>query len=317
MGTSNANEGQNGRTPLVPTWLPNGAPPAPPLPPSPPPDRAPNESVPAPAAPSEQAPALPSMPAKPTPVFPPVPVPPALPPIPQFGDANRFATPRKNFTRFASSGGSDRVSLGRALAGYVSNSSGGSRTAARRMGSSRTAGAQLLGFLSSAIANGAKQALRSLNLQNLVGLPIEEVFLGLMDFVCPFDGGTVDEGIARDAFVETIADLAENGIVDLDGLNVQQMQTIFELYASHAIENRICNDIGAQVVTIPADAAEAASVQRQLLEFIRRSVADSLTHARAAMEALTPANIGSLVTRIYEQAFGILQSLAEAEADKQ
>ncbi len=269
------------------------------------------------AVPPHQAPDLPPIPVRPHPAATPIPVPPAFPPIPQFGDADRFRAPRTNFTRFARSGGSDRASLGRALAGYVSTSSGGSRTAAQRMGSSRTAGTQLLGFLSSAIANGAPQVLRSLNLRNLVGRPIEEVFLGLMDFVCPFDGGTVDEGIARDAFVETIADLPGNGIVDLDGLNIEQMQTIFELYASHAIENRICNDIGTQTVTVPADAAQAASVQRQLLDFIRRSVADSLTQARAAVETLTPANIGSLVTRIYEQAFAILQSLAEAEADKE
>jgi hypothetical protein len=185
------------------------------------------------------------------------------------------------------------------------------------MGSSRTAGTQLLAFLSSAVANGGQQALRSLNLQNLVGRPIEEVFVGLMDYVCPFDGGTLDEGIARDAFIETIADLADNGINNLDGLNLEQMQTIFELYASHAIENRICNDIGMHTVTVPADATQAATVQRQLLDFIRRSVADSLTQARAAIETLTQANISSLVTRIYEQAFGILQLLGEAEADKE
>ena len=311
MGTSNANEGQGGRTPLVPSWLPDGAPPQLPSPPKQPPEP---EPVPTPPV---DAPETTPTSLRPPAVSPTVPFPPTLPAIPQFGDADRFRAPRTNFTRFARSGGNDRRSLGRALSGYVSTSSGGSRTAARRMGSSRTAGSQLLGFLSSAIANGAPQALRSLNLEKLVGLPIEEVFLGLMDFVCPFDGGTVDEGIARDAFVETIADLQENGIVDLDGLNIEQMQTIFELYASHAIENRICNDIGTQTVTVPSEAAVAASVQRQLLDFIRRSVSDSLNQARAAMETLTPANIGTLVNRIYEQAFGILQSLAEAEADKE
>lgn len=224
--------------------------------------------------------------------------------------------PRNNFTRFARSGGTDRASLGRALAGYVSSASGGARTAARRMGSSRTAGAKLLNFLSSAVNNGAQQALRSLNLQSLIGRPIEEVFLGLMDYVCP-DGGTVDEGIARDAFIETIVDLADGGIADLNALNLEQMEIILELYISHAIEDRICNDIGMHIVTVPADAAKAASVQGELRDFIRRSVADALTNAHAAIESLTPAKIGGLVSQIYEQAFGILQSLGEAEADKE
>jgi hypothetical protein len=304
MGTSNANGGQGEDTPLVPSWLPSDGPPAPaPLPPPP---------LPAPDDTPPPLPPLPDGPGNP----PAMPVPPALPPIPAPGPADRFRMPRTNFTRFARSGGTDRASLGRALSGYVSTSSGGRRAAAQRMGSARAAGAQLLGVLSSAVANGARQTLRTLNLERLAGRPIEEVFLGLMDYFCPFDGGTVDEGIARDAFVETIADLAENGIVDFDGLTFDQMQMVFELYATHAIETRICNDIGMKAVTVPADAAAAASVQEQLFDFIRRSVSDSLTQARDALQALTPENIGAIVTGIYEQAFGILQTLAEAEAEQ-
>jgi hypothetical protein len=305
MGTSNANEGQGGDTPLVPTWLPSDAPPVPepPLPPPP---------IPAPEEPPEQPP----LPDGAGPAPPVLPAPPPLPPIPTLGAVDRFTTARKNFTRFAKSGGSDRGSLGRALSCYVSTASGGRRAAAQRMGSSRATGAQLLGVLSSAVTNGARETLRALNLERLAGRPIEEIFLGLMDYVCPFDGGTVDEGIARDAFVETIAELAENGIVDFDSLTFDQMQIVFELYATHAIETRICNDIGMKSVTVPADAAQAASVQRQLLDFVRRSVSDSLAQARGALRELTPENMNRIVTGIYEQAFAILQTLAEAEAEK-
>jgi hypothetical protein len=300
MGTSNANGGQGDDTPLVPSWLPPEGAPAPPPPPIPPPDQIP------PDLPPDGGPGIP----------PAIPAPPSLPPIPVSGAADRFRTARANFTRFAKSGGSDRASLGRALSGYVSTSSGGRRAAAQRMGSARVAGVQLLGVLSSAVASGARETLRALNLERLAGRPIEEVFLGLMDYVCPFDGGTVDEGIARDAFVETIADLAENGIIDFDSLTFDQMQIVFELYATHAIETRICNDIGMKAVTVPVDAAAAASVQRQLLDFIRRSVSDSLTQAHEALQTLTPDNINRIVTGIYEQAFGILQTIAEAEAEE-
>jgi hypothetical protein len=230
--------------------------------------------------------------------------------------ADRFTAARNNFSRYASSGGSDRASLGRALSHYVSTSSGGSGTAAQRMGSSRTAGAQLLGFLSGAVSDGPQEALRRLNLQGLAGRPIEEIFVGLIDYVCP-EGGSLDEGIAREAFIETITDLAEAGVVSLDGLTADQMQTIFELYAAHAIEARLCNDIGAKAISLPADAAHAATVQKQLLEFVRRSVADAMTQARAAMLALTPEAVAGFVTRIYKDAFDILQTLAEAEADAQ
>lgn len=294
MGTSNANGGQGGDTPLIPSWLPpDGSPPPTPEPPAetPPTDQAPGDGV-----------------------RPPVPMPPALPPIPPIASVDRFTAARNNFSRFAGSGGSDRASLGRALSHYVSTASGGSRTAAQRMGRSPASGVPLLSFLSGAVANGPREALRALNLERLAGRPIEEVFLGLMDYVCP-EGGTVDEGIARDAFIETIADLAENGIADFDSLTADQMQTIFELYAAHAIETRICNDIGMKAITLPADAVQAASVQRQLLDFVRRSVSDSLTQARAAMQALTPERVFGFVTHVYEQAFGIMHTMAEAEAE--
>lgn len=182
------------------------------------------------------------------------------------------------------------------------------------MGSARGAGSRLVSFLSDAVARGATEALRSLNLGALAGRPIEEIFLGLADYVCP-DGGSIDEGIAREAFIETITDLAGAGITDLDGLTSDQMQTVFELYATNAIEARLCNDIGAKTITLPSDSREAARVQAQLNDFIRRGVADALTTARAAMDALTPDRVLQFVGRIYEQAFGILQIMGDAEAE--
>lgn len=292
MGTSNAYDGPGDGTPLIPTWL------------------EPDEVVP----PPEPAEPPSAEPAPEDPVLPPVPAPPVLPPIPPATSAGRFTAARNNLSRFAGSGGRDRSSLGRAMSHYVSTSCGGSRVAAQRMGASRSAGAQLLNFLSTAIGSGARAALRALNLESLAGRSIEQVFLGLADYVCP-DGGTVDEGIAREAFIETICHLAENGITDLDALTAEQMQTIFELYATYAIEARLCNDIGTKAITLPADAAKAANVQTQLLDFVRRGVSDSLTKARAAMQDLTPTRVLNFVTQVYEQAFSILQSMGEAEAE--
>ncbi len=293
MGTSNAYGGPGGGTPLVPTWLGSDGPaPAPPAPPPPATAPAPN---------GEPAP---------------VPTPPALPPIPAITAPDRFTMARNNLSRFATSGGNDRASLGRAVSQYVSTAAGGSRTAAQRMGASRAAGARLLNFLSNATVSGPREALRALNLQSLAGRPIEEVFLGLMDYVCQGqDGGTVDEGIAREAFIETITELAENGITDIDALTADQMQTIFELYAAHAIEARLCNDIGTKAIILPSDPAEAVTVQAQLLDFVRGSVADALTRAQINMQALTPDTVFRIVTSVYEQAFSILQTMGEVEAE--
>ncbi|MEW6657232.1 MAG: Qat anti-phage system associated protein QatB [Thermodesulfobacteriota bacterium] len=198
---------------------------------------------------------------------------------------------------------------------YISTSSGGAKQAAQRMGASRGSGARLLGFLSDVSSRGIGAALRALNFEGLAGRPIDEVFLGLADYICP-DGGTIDEGIARDAFIEMIADVAESGITDLDQITAEQMQTVFELFATHAIEARLCNDIGTKTITLPADAREASLVQEQLQDFIRRGVSDALAALRDGFKALTPDRVLGFVDEVYEQAFGILQSLGDMEADR-
>lgn len=276
MGTSGSFGGPSGATPLVPSWLGDASPPD-------------NVPPPGPAVPPRS------------------PLPPAAAPT-------RFSAARNNLSRFAGSGGRDRASLGRAISHYVRTTSGGARSATARMGASRGAGTRLLGFLSNAVTSGAREALRALNLDNLAGRPVEQIFIGLADYVCP-DGGTVDEGIAREAFIETIANLAAAGVTDLDSLTADQMQTVFELYATNAIEARLCNDIGAKSITLPSDAREAGQVQAQLFDFIRRGVADALSAARTTdAQALTPDRVLAFVGRVYEQAFSILQIMGDAEA---
>ena len=292
MGTSSAFGGPNNSTPLVPTWLEPDTPMLPTAPSSAPPDM------------NGQGDRKPSVPTEissnPAVIQPPI-------------APNRFQTARTNLTQFAGSGGSSSSGLGRAISHYVSKSSGGARQAARRMGSSRKSGSRLLGFLADTIDRGASEALRALSFESLAEHPIGDIFLGMIDYICP-DGGSVDEGIARDAFIETIVDLAEFGIVDLNSLNSEQMQTVFELYATHTIENRIYNDIGTKAIQIPSDARLALRVQAQLRDFIRRGVADAITTARNTMRALTKDSVRHFVDRVYVDAFTILQKIGEMEA---
>ena len=290
MGTSTAYGGPGNRTPLVPSWL----------------GGADGGGGPGPAAPAGDG-------AGPPDGAPPLP--PARPALPRPADPDRFSAARNSFTRFARSGGNDRANLGRAVSRYVATSSGGPRQAAKRMGASRGAGARLLGFLADAQVRGLPEALNTLDLGSLSGRPATEVLLGLMDFVCP-GAGTVDDGIAREAYIETIVELANEGITDLTTLTPEQMQTVFELFATHAIEARICNDIGTKAVTMPADAQAAHRVEEQLRDFIRGGVSDALTRAQMDPRALTQDRVLGVVDGVYESAFGILKTLGDAEADQ-
>lgn len=292
MGTSNAYGGAGGSTPLIPSWLQSdddgGA-----------------------GAGDGEGTQFPS-PDGSSPAVPPAPAP--RPPAPA-GSSDRFTSARNNFTRFVTSGGSDSRSLGRAVSQYVSKSAGGARQAAQRMGSSRGAGAGLVRFLNNASANGVREALRTLNLESLAGRPIEEVFAGLADYICP-EGGSIDEGIARDAFVETIADLAGAGITDIDALTSDQIQTVLELYATHAIEARICNDIGIKVVILPTDPHAAERVQAQLRDFIHRGVSDAINSADVDIQSMTPDAVMGFVADVYQSAFDVLQTMGDEEAAK-
>jgi hypothetical protein len=181
------------------------------------------------------------------------------------------------------------------------------------MGASRKSSTKLLSILSDTVQRGAQETLQELHLEGLVGLPIEEIFIGMIDYICP-DGGTVDEGIARDAFIETIADLAENSITDFDSLTSDQMQTVFELYVTHTIVNRLYNDIGMRVIQLPIDAHMAIKIQIQIKDFVRRGVSDALASAKGELQTLTKESVRIYVNQVYEDAFTILQSLGEMEA---
>ena len=75
------------------------------------------------------------------------------------------------------------------------------------------------------------------------------------------------------------------------------------------------HDIGAKTVILPSHSRQAARAQAQLNDFIGRAVADALTTARAAAATLTPDRVLAFAGSIYEQAFGILQIMGDAEAE--
>jgi hypothetical protein len=291
MGTSSAYGGPNNNTPLIPSWLDSGVPESSPVPENPPTGGDGQEM---PQIPIEGSTPLLTIP---TPIIP-----------------NRFRTARSNMTRFAASDGADRGGLYRGVSQYVSKSSGGAHQAARRMGSSRRSASRLLGFLSNVVSQGAEEALRVLNLGELAGNPIGDIFLGMMEYICP-DGGNLDEGIARDAFIETIVDLTENGITDLDTLSIEQLGTVFELYVTHTIESRIYNDIATKVIQLPSNAHLVTQIQTQLQDLIRRGVADAVANQRASIQSLRQDNVRNLVNQVYETTFTIVQNICNIEAE--
>lgn len=295
MGTSGSSGGPGGETPLVPSWL--GDAPA-----GPPPD------VDGDASPADGAGGDPGegdageAQATPDP----------LPPIPPTPPPARFQSARRNFSAFAGSGGTDGRALRRAARDYVRSGTGGNRNATRRMGAARTTAGGALGVFRGFQRDGTDAALRRFNLGNLVGRPVEDLFLGLTDVICP-NGGPIDEGMARDAWLETVGDLDDLGIDDTTTLSAGQMQEFFLAFVAHSIEARLFQDIGVNGLKVAADLAAIEAFEAEFRSYVRRAVRDSFSSDLNGLATLSDQEIATIVDQTYEEAWDLLGTLGDDE----
>lgn len=297
MGTSKAYGGpSNG---LVPSWVD---------------DPVPGDSATAPlVSPAPAAPASPGAPTtlatEPQPASASAPVAPGMPPQPDLRGAGALGGARGSFSRFART--RSPSALGSALSNYVRNGTGGARRAARRMASSRHTAAGLLGLVRDVQRLGPTETLRQLNVPGLAGRPAAEVFVALLEFVCP-PGGAVDEAIARQAMLETIGDMADGGLGSFDTLTSSQLQDFFLDFIAYSIEGRVVADLGGRGITLPDDVAAVESAQAQLHDFVTGCTRGELSGRLGRIESLSDRDIRAVVDQIYEAAFELVAAAGEA-----
>lgn len=289
MGTSKAYGGP--ASGLVPSFVDDPVPPTMPRPP---------------VAPSI-APQQPAQPA--TPVSPPNPQRPLTPRLPDTSGAGALGGARGNFTRFARTGSSS--SLGKSVANYVRNGTGGTRRASRRMGASRVAARGLLGVVRDFQRLGSTETLRQLNLSGLAGQPAVNVFVSILEFLCP-PGGAVDEAIARQAMLETIGDMAEAGVGNFDMLTREQLQDFFLDFIVRSIEGRVMADLGGRGITLPDDVGAVESAQDQLHDFVSGATRGQLAGLLDGLVTLSDHDLETVVNQIYETAFDLVAAAGEA-----
>lgn len=222
---------------------------------------------------------------------------------PDSSGAGPLSTPKANFTRYSRSG--SRSSLGKAVAGYVRNGVGGAGRASRRMGSSRAAAGGLLGLISDYQQGGATQALERFNLGNLAGQSASTALLSLVEFLCP-PGGSVDEGVARQAMLETIADMSDVGEENFDELTPDQLKEVFIGFVVHSIEGRIMADIGKNGIKLPDDIDAIVSIQEDLHDFVDGATRTQLREELRNLTGLSGDAIDRKVEEIYTVAFELL-----------
>ncbi len=298
MGTSGSSKGPGGGTPLVPTWLiePAGSTPLPGNAPAAPDDDGGDQVNPSQVGEGDTT-TQPEDASRPA-----IPAPPVL---------GRFQSARRNFTSFAASGGNDRPALRRAVRDYVSTGARGSGNAVRKMGSSRQAASNALGVFRGIQRDGVNDTLARLNLAELAGRPAREVFLGLTDVVCK-DGGSIDEAIARDAWLETVAEVDSLGLTDLDNLTTDQIKEFFVAFIANAVEAKLFQEIGVNGLKV-ADNDRIEAFEAQLGSYIKGSVRDSFSTDLSVLSSMNDNQIRNVVDKTFRDAWDLLELLGDQE----
>lgn len=227
---------------------------------------------------------------------------------PDVSGAGSLRGARIAFNQFARTG--NRDSLARGVSRYVRGGVGGSARAARRMGEARATAGRLLGVVRDFSRDGPVEALRRLDLGQLAGQPSEDVFLSILEIICP-PGGTLDEAIARQGMLEAIDALAEEGVGPFDGLTAGQLEEFFLDVVARTIEARILNDIGAKGISIPDDVASIDKLQTQLHDFVSGTVRGELAGRLDGVASLSDKAVVGAANGIYEAAFEMLALLGD------
>lgn len=221
-------------------------------------------------------------------------------------DPLRFRMPRGNFTRYVTSNGTDTNALGRAIQGYVSKGVGGSRNAARKMTGSRKAAGSLLNILRDVQTKGLREVLRTFSLESLTGKSPKEILAAFTDIVCS-PGGTIDEAIARDAYVETIIDISTT-IEDLGAITEDQVNVILTQFITRSIITRIFIDIGMTLDFQTISGENANYLSQAAFGFVLGLVQDRLMTAIQNTRSLDAVRMNSAMNKIYEIGFRQLQN---------
>ena len=229
------------------------------------------------------------------------------PPMPAIPASSGLGAARGDLTRGART--SDEGAIRRGAGKYVS-ASGGGRAAARRMPNSRAVAGGVAGLARSFANQGPAEALRRFNLTGMAGAPAEDVFVALTDMLCPA-GGTIDEAIARDAMLETVADLAAAGVGNFDELSTDDLREFFIGVVSRSIEGKILNEVGTNAVSVPADIAGVERAQNMLHDFVEGCVRDEFEARGSDLGDLDGDAIDSFVDDLYAAALDLVKALGE------
>jgi hypothetical protein len=178
------------------------------------------------------------------------------------------------------------------------------------MPNSRAVAGGVAGLARNFANQGPAEALRRFNLEGMAGAPAEAVFVALTDMLCPA-GGTIDEAIARNAMLETVADLAASGVGNFDELSADDLREFFIGVVSRSIEGKILNEVGTNAIAAPSDIAGVERAQTMLHDFVEGCVRDEFDGRGTDLSDLDAAAVDRFVDDLYSAALDLVEALGD------
>ena len=192
----------------------------------------------------------------------------------------------------------------------MTQGAGGGQRASAAMGASRAVAGRLLNIARDAQVQGAAQAVQHFNLGVVTGVPAADVFLNLLEVMCP-PGGSISEAISRAAMLAAIEHLADAGTTDFDALTSQQWEEFVLDFIGCSVEEKVISEIGSHLVDVPDTVAGLNAMENQLHDFISGCIRDALTDKLSNISALTDGDIAGTVEAVYVAAFDFLSLLGD------
>ncbi|WP_374949339.1 Qat anti-phage system associated protein QatB [Mucilaginibacter sp.] len=182
--------------------------------------------------------------------------------------SNRFYQSQRAFKRAINSTSDRKGALTRVVKNYVSKAGGGSGNMTKRMRRSSSAIARFGGFLNDIQKNGLDQALKGIQLDQLINKSAVEILGALMDLVCGV-GALLDDAITKQAYAQTIVRLdEENPGLDIKSLNEPQLCQMMATFLEETIVYRLISDIGRSLTVATFNVEESRQIEETLYQIV-------------------------------------------------
>ena len=157
---------------------------------------------------------------------------------------------------------------------------------------------------------GINEVAHQLSINNLEGLSASSFFTKIASFVCP-DGGPNDEGMARSAYFDTIAENQMLYEKKIEELTAQDCMSILQKYMSKVIMEHIKNDIANKIIILPNDINEISRIEGSVEQLIQQSVADACAEIQQNNLQMTNTKAEQITDSIYKKTYEILEGQGE------